>query len=80
MERPFNWQVVDLDREWHDWLDCPVLYIASHVPPTLTPAEYDKLRLYAEAGGVIFTHADAGSANFHVLGYRGPRAQGIPGA
>src|SRR5690606_24710054 len=33
LERSFNWQVVDLGREWHDWLDCPVLYIASHQPP-----------------------------------------------
>jgi hypothetical protein len=65
LERPFNWQVVDLEREWHDWLDCPVLYIASHEPPSFRDSDYEKLRQYAEAGGLIFTHADAGAPNFN---------------
>jgi hypothetical protein len=64
LERPFNWQVVDLDREWHDWLDCPVLYIASHAPPAMTDAEYEKLRQFCEAGGILFTHADGSSPAF----------------
>src|SRR6185312_13169717 len=29
LERPFNWQVVSLARPWQDWMDSPVLYIAS---------------------------------------------------
>jgi hypothetical protein len=64
LERGFNWQVVDLNREWHDWLDCPVLFIASHNPPGLTDADYAKLRQFCEAGGIIFTHADGGSKSF----------------
>jgi hypothetical protein len=63
-ERPFNWQVVDLSRPWHDWLDSPVLYLASHTPPAFTDADYAKLRSFAEAGGLIFTHADAGNGAF----------------
>jgi hypothetical protein len=64
LERPLNWQVVDLNRDWHDWLDCPVLYIASHSPPGMTDADYAKLRQFAEAGGLIFTHADGGDPDF----------------
>ncbi len=65
LERPFNWQVVDLERDWYDWLDCPVLYIASHEPASFRDSDYEKLRQYAEAGGLIFTHADAGAPNFN---------------
>ena len=60
LEARLNWQVVSLDVESSDWLDAPVLYIASHQAPGLTDAEYEKLRQYVEAGGIIFTHADAG--------------------
>jgi hypothetical protein len=64
LERAFNWQVVNLERDWYDWLDCPVLYIASHNPPAMGPADFEKLRNFAEAGGILFTHADASSPNF----------------
>ena len=33
LERPLNWQVVNLRRDYHDWLDSPILYVASHVRP-----------------------------------------------
>ena len=39
-------------------MDSPILYIASHQPPKLTDADYDQLRSFADAGGMIFTHAD----------------------
>lgn len=61
LERGINWQVVDLQRDWTDWLDSPVLYIASHQPPKLTDADIDKLRQFAEAGGVLFMNADGDS-------------------
>lgn len=64
LERPLNWQVVSIDRPWHDWLDSPVLFIASHQPPQLTAEDYGKLRDFVRAGGLIFTHADAGSEAF----------------
>ena len=64
MERPFNWQVVSFARPWSDWKDAPVLYVASHVPPKLSADDEAKLKAYADAGGVIFTHADGGSVNF----------------
>ncbi|QOV89423.1 DUF4159 domain-containing protein [Humisphaera borealis] len=59
VEREMNWQVVPLKRDHTDWLDAPILYIASHKKPRFTDADIDKLRKYVEAGGMIFTNADA---------------------
>jgi hypothetical protein len=64
LERPLNWQVVNLRRNWFDWMDSPVLYIAGDKPPKLTEADYASLRAFSAAGGVIFTHADGNSADF----------------
>ena len=64
LERPFNWQTVSFARPWYDWADAPVLYLASHVPPKLTADDEAKLKAYADAGGLIFTHADSGSVTF----------------
>ena len=65
LERPFNWQVVTLRRNWFDWLDSPVLYISGSGTPNFLPADYDALRAFSDAGGLIFTHADGGSVDFH---------------
>jgi hypothetical protein len=65
LEKGLNWQVVSLEAPWHDWLDAPVLYIASHQAPVLQDTDYENLRRYAEAGGIIFTHADTGAAPFN---------------
>ncbi len=64
MERPLNWQIVPTFVEWHSWMDCPVLYLASHAPLGITESECEKLRAFALAGGLIFTHADGGSESF----------------
>ena len=56
--------MVNADNPWTDWADSPILYIASHQPPKLTDAHLEKLRSFARAGGMIFTHADAGSPAF----------------
>jgi hypothetical protein len=61
LERPLNWQVVDIKRSWQEWTDSAVLYIATDKPPELTDSQIEKLRSFAEAGGVIFTHADKNS-------------------
>ncbi|HWE94821.1 MAG TPA: DUF4159 domain-containing protein [Tepidisphaeraceae bacterium] len=65
LEHPLNWQVVSLDRPWQDWMDCPVLYLASHRPPELKEADYEKLRRFVEAGGLLFTHSDGNSGTFN---------------
>ena len=38
LERPINWQVVNLDNPWTDWTDIPILYLASHQPVRLKNA------------------------------------------
>jgi hypothetical protein len=67
LERPFNWQVVPLSAGWSNWMDAPVLFVASHRPPTLTDADLAQLRTYAENGGLIFTHADLSSTAFNAF-------------
>jgi hypothetical protein len=65
LERPLNWQVVNLRRNWFDWMDCPVLYISGDRRLKLLPQDYQALREFAEGGGTIFTHADGGSGEFN---------------
>lgn len=64
LERAINWQVVPVDRDWTDWCDAPVLYIAGHEAPKLDEAGYAKLRQFTEAGGLIFAHADGNALEF----------------
>jgi hypothetical protein len=64
LERSLNWQAVPLERQWTDWLDSPVLYIASHEALRLSNEDLDKLREYVQSGGMLLTHADAGSHAF----------------
>ncbi len=65
LERPLNWQVVNLRRDWFDWLDAPVLYISGNTAPTFSDADYSALRSFAEGGGLIFTQAVDGSTLFN---------------
>ena len=51
LERPLNWQVVDLKHEWHDWMDSPVLYLASHVPIKFKDTDYDKFARSPKVAG-----------------------------
>jgi hypothetical protein len=64
LERPLNWQAVDLGRPWSDWTDAPVLYISGDAGPNMSDADVAALRDYALAGGLIVTHADGGSPAF----------------
>lgn len=64
LERVFNWQVVSIDRDWTDWADSPLLYLASSTAPNLTDEQCNKLRQFAEAGGLLVTQADDGSPAF----------------
>jgi hypothetical protein len=64
LERPLNWQVVALDVDWWDWMDSPILSIASHRAPYFTDEDYEKLRQFAEAGGMLFLQADGDAQEF----------------
>lgn len=65
IERPVNWQVVNLSESWQEWIDAPVLYLASHDPVPMTREHGKQLRAYIENGGLLFTHADADSSTFN---------------
>ena len=69
LERPLNWQVVNLQSDWSDWLDAPILYLAGSQPPKLNPADLEKLRQFVEAGGLLFTHCDANNDSFNRFAY-----------
>lgn len=60
LERPLNWQVVPITRDWTDWMDSPILYISSHVMVKFSDDDLGKIRSYVEAGGLLFTQADGG--------------------
>jgi hypothetical protein len=62
LERPLNWQVVPADRPWTDWMDAPILYVASHKREALEAGEVDKIRSFIEAGGMLLTQADGGTS------------------
>ncbi len=64
LERQLNWQIVPITRNWTDWFDSPVLYISGHISPHISDAELARLRAFAEAGGLIFSHADGNSTSF----------------
>jgi hypothetical protein len=64
LERPLNWQTVGLERDWTEWTDSPVLFIASDQAPNFTDADVEKFRAYVESGGMLFTHADRGNPAF----------------
>lgn len=67
LERPLNWQVVSLARDWTDWNDSPILYLASHVPPTLNDDDRAKIRKFVLSGGLLFTQADGDSPSFNLF-------------
>ena len=66
LERPLNWQIVSLDRDPADWSDAPILYFASHSSLKLSDEDINKIRAYADAGGMLFTQADNGSESFNL--------------
>ncbi len=72
-ETALNWQIVSLDAEPHEWLDAPVLYLASHQRlPWLDATardrpestELDKLKRYLDLGGMIFAVNEGSGRGF----------------
>lgn len=70
LERPLNWQVTSLERDWVDWTDSPILYIASHKPIlSLVDEDIQKIRQFVLAGGMLFTQADGDSPEFDAFAH-----------
>ncbi len=67
LERPVNWQVINVKTDWTDWTDSPVLYLASHEAPRLSDDDVERIRDFVQAGGLLFTNADAGAEAFNLF-------------
>ena len=64
LERPISFQIVNIEHDFNDWGDAPILYLASHVAPELTDDQVDNIRHYVDSGGLLFTQADGSSPAF----------------
>lgn len=66
IEEILNWQVVPVTSAVDDWLDAPLVYIASHepLPWTVDSEEAGKLREYMLRGGLLVFATEAGSRRF----------------
>ena len=64
LERPLNWQIVPLSRDWQDWSDSPILYMAGDKPPQLSDDDKRKFKEYIENGGMLLTQADGSHSEF----------------
>jgi len=64
-EVSMNWQVVDLDDSRPEqWMDAPVLYLASHQPLELSQNQLERIKRYIDLGGTLVTVADGGDRSF----------------
>lgn len=61
IERPLNWQVINVATHWEEWLDSPIMSIASHQPYKFSEEELAKIRNYVESGGILYVQADGSS-------------------
>jgi len=59
--------VIPIERDWTEWMDSPILYLASHQAPKLSEADIGKLRKFIDAGGMLFTQADGGAEPFNTF-------------
>ena len=57
LERPFNWQVVNLTVDPDQWQDAPALLLTGTKDPNFTPEQLNSLREYLGGGGMIFSVA-----------------------
>lgn len=67
LERPLNWQVVPIKRDWTDWTDSPILYLASHEAVRLSEEDVAHIRAFVYNGGLLFTQADGESLAFNTF-------------
>lgn len=64
VEKEMLWQVVPITRAPEDWLDAPILYLASHTALDLKPEQIAKIKRYIDLGGMLVTTADNNSVEF----------------
>jgi len=64
VEKPINWQVVNLQVNPEEWMDAPILLITGSVDPKFSAEDLEKLRTFVNAGGMIFSTADGAKPAF----------------
>jgi hypothetical protein len=73
VENHMNFQIVGIENKPEDWLDAPMLYIASDQPINggtgtaggMTDEQAAKIKRYIDLGGMLVTTADTGSGKFN---------------
>ncbi len=61
-ETPFQWQIVELERETVESLhDAPILYITAETPCDFNDDEKAKLRRFTDTGGTVLLEASCGA-------------------
>ncbi len=64
-EIAMNWQVVGIGQGTpEEWLEAPMLYLASHEPLSLTDDEKARLKRYIDLGGMLVVNADGRNRGF----------------
>ena len=56
--------MVNLQVDPEQWLDAPILLITGSKDPQFTPGDIEKIRAFIDAGGMVLSTADDGSAGF----------------
>jgi hypothetical protein len=64
LEGFFNWQVVNLRVPIEELHDSPILYISGNKELDFNNVEIEKLRTFAQQGGLILGNADCNNTNF----------------
>jgi hypothetical protein len=63
-DAPFNWQVVNINISYRNWLDSPILLITGSRPVRFTSLQIARLRHYVHAGGMVFCNCNDYSVAF----------------
>lgn len=64
IEKPLNWQIVNLQVRAEDLHDAPILYISGSDALALPEDQQKKLKEFIEQGGMVVGHADCGNRKF----------------
>jgi len=64
VEKRMNWQVIPIDVKPEQWLEAPMLYLASHKELQLTEEQEQKIKRYIDLGGMLVTTADGNNSAF----------------
>ena len=63
-EQEFNWQIVNLKVDPFEWHDSPLLCISGSKKPGFTDKEVEKLKLFIQQGGTVFSCTECNGGGF----------------